>query len=159
MNVEVGTDHLVEIDIVVTRETVESVTRIIEMVVIVATYVIDEIVEITTELGNGQEVSEDHVVLLGVDWTEIEMIDINAPDRCPEVDVAGIIDIQEIMIETGRKMVRENVMISSKTLCPKGLKWSIQIVQVKKILKILILRKRRTKKLLSIVEGSRGKNC
>lgn len=113
-----------EIGIVVIKETVENAILVaigpemVEVVVIVTTCENDEIVGTAIELESDQEVQEDLVVLLGVDWIEIGMIVINALDRSLEVDETET-NILEIMIGREKKMVKGNVVINSKILCRK----------------------------------------
>lgn len=120
----VETDLPAEIGIVVIKETVENAILVaidpemVEVVVIVTTCGNDEIVGTAIELESDQEVQEDLVVLLGVDWIEIGMIVINALDRSLEVDETET-NILEIMIGREKKMVKENVVINSKILCQK----------------------------------------
>lgn len=120
----VETDLPAETGIVVIKETVENAILVaigpemVEVVVIVTTYEIDEIVGTAIELESDQEVQEDLVVLLGVDWIDIGMIVINALDHSLEVDETET-NILEIMIGREKKMVKGNVVINSKTLCQK----------------------------------------
>ena len=118
---------------------------------------IKETVETRIGPETGQEVSEDLVVHLGVVWTEIVMIDIEDQNLHPEVKEIKIV-MEGITIGIGTRMVKEIETTSIRTLCQKGLKSSAQRARVKRILKTLILKKKKTRKLLLNEEGNKGKN-